>query len=325
MSHFFKVLFFTLLFHFNISNASETLISLSQDQVRHSIVETLKVLNEVYVFPEKAKEFESIIVDRMHKGAYDHIKTNSEFQRHISNELKEVSTDGHLGILLVKDEETEPTHVLVETEDKYKYNYAFQKLEILKGNVGYLKFNKFYQDEENIETVDFAMGFLKDTDAMIIDLRDNIGGSPELVRYILSHFFSEETLLWRVHERGDKDIYDLNSIIEIGSPKFKNNYPLFVLVGPDTASAAEMFSYTLKNYNRATIVGGKTRGVAHAVGAVKINKFFIGRFSMSTIINPITNTNFEVVGVQPDIKSSLDNSLNVAHSSALKVLKKTVK
>jgi len=322
MKHLIKVLFITLLFQFNTSTAIETSISLTQEQVRQSIVETLQVLNDVYVFPEKAKEIELVILDRMHKGTYDHIKTNSEFQGYISEELKEVSTDGHLGILLVKDEETEPTHVLVETEDKYKYNYAFQKLEVLSGNIGYLKFNKFYQDEEALETVDYALGFLKDTDAMIIDLRDNIGGSPELVRYILSHFFDEETLLWRIHERGDKDIYELNSIVEIGNPKFKGNYPLFVLVGPDTASAAEIFSYTLKHYNRATIVGQKTRGVAHAVGAVKINKYFIGRFSMSTIINPITHTNFEVVGVQPDIKSSLDKSLDVAHSKALETLNK---
>lgn len=322
MKYFVNILFFTSLFHFNTSNASETSFSLTQDQVRQSIVETLKVLNDVYVFPEKAKEIQAVIIDRMHKGAYDHIKTNSEFQKQISEELRNVSTDVHLGLLLVKDEETEPTHVLVETEDKYKHNYAFQMLEVLSGNVGYLKFNKFYQDEETIETVDYAMGFLKDTKAMIIDLSDNIGGSPELVRYILSHFFDEETLLWRIHERGDKDIYELNSIVEIGNPKFKGNYPLFVLVGPDTASAAEIFSYTLKHYNRATIVGQKTRGVAHAVGAVKINKYFIGRFSMSTIINPITLTNFEVVGVQPDIKSSLDKSLDVAHSKALEILNK---
>ena len=143
MKYFIKILFFTLLLHIYTSNASETTISLTQEQVRQSLVKTLHVLNDVYVFPEKAKEIETVIIDRMHKGAYDHIKTNKGFQKYISDELREVSTDGHLGILLVKDEETEPTHVLIETEDIYKYNYAFQKLEVLSGNVGYLKFNKF--------------------------------------------------------------------------------------------------------------------------------------------------------------------------------------
>ena len=82
MKCFFKVLFFSLLFHINTSNASETSISLSQEQVRQSIVETLQVLNDVYVFPEKSKKVQNVITERMHKGAYDHIKTNIEFQKH---------------------------------------------------------------------------------------------------------------------------------------------------------------------------------------------------------------------------------------------------
>jgi C-terminal processing protease CtpA/Prc len=288
--------------------------------VRQSIVDALKTLNEFYVFPEKAKEIESVFIERMNKGAYDHIKTNEEFAAFITDELIEVSTDGHLGIMLVKDKDAELTPVVVETEDKYKYNYAFQKLEVLSGNVGYLKFNKFYMDEEAIQTVDSAFGFLKNTDAMIIDLRDCIGGSPELVRYMLSHFFSEKTLMWSIHTRGVEEIYENNSIVGIGSPKFKSHYPLFVLVGPNTASAAEIFSYTLKHFNKATIVGEKTHGIAHPVEAFKINKYFIGRFSMRRITNPITNTDWEVVGVLPDIKSDLDKSLNVAHSKALEKL-----
>jgi hypothetical protein len=322
MKCFFKVLFFSLLFHINTSNASETSISLSQEQVRQSIVETLQVLNDVYVFPEKSKKVQTVITERMHKGAYDHIKTNIEFQKHISDELIEVSTDGHLGIMLVKDEDAELSPVLVEIEDKYKYNYAFEKLEILSGNVGYLKFNKFYMDEEAVETLNSALGFLKDTDAMIIDLRDNIGGSPELVLYFLSHFFNEKTLLYSNHTRNNVDFYNYDSIVGIGNSKFKSNYPLYIIVGPDTASAAEIFSYTLKHFNKATIIGQKTYGIANPVQAIKINKYFIGRFSMSRIINPITNTNWELVGVIPDIKSSLDASLDVAHTKALEALDK---
>ena len=320
MKYFVHVLFFIFIFNINNIKASETNISLNQDQVRQSIVDTLKTLNEFYVFPEKAKEVESIIIDRMNKGAYDHIKTTEEFGDFITDELIEVSTDGHLGIMLVKDKDAKPTPVIIEVEDEYKYNYAFQKLEVLSGNVGYLKFNKFYIDEEAVETVDYAFGFLKNTDAMIIDLRDCKGGSPILTLYMLSHFFSEKTLLWNIHTRGVEEIYENNSIVGIGSPKFKSHYPLYILVGPDTASAGEIFSYTLKHFNKATIVGEKTLGIAHPVEAFKINKYFIGRFSMRRITNPITNTDWEVVGVLPDIKSSSDKSLNVAHTKALEAL-----
>ncbi|MGJ8664237.1 MAG: S41 family peptidase, partial [Marinicella sp.] len=303
-------------------NASENNVALSQEQVKQSIVDTLETLNEVYVFPEQAKEIEDVIIGRMNKGAYDHITTREEFARIITGELKEVSTDRHLSIMVVKDKNIEPTHILVETEDMNKNNYGFQKLEVLRGNVAYLKFNKFYMDNEAIETVDHAFGFLKGTDAMIIDLRDCIGGSPELARYMLSQFFNEQVLLWRIHSRGDKQVFDHYSVEEAGQSRFKNKYPLYILVGSGTASAAEMFAYTLKHYSRATIIGEKTRGVAHAVSAVKINEYFNGRFSMSRPVNPITNSNWEIVGVLPDIKSGSDESFNVAHNLALETLNK---
>ncbi len=317
MKYFVSVIIFIFLMICAVSKATDNDILLSQEQVRQSIVDTLQTLNEVYVFPEKAKLIESEVLSRMNNGAYDHIQSTKEFQRFMTDELIEVSTDGHLGIMRVKDDKSEPTHVIVETEDIYKNNYAFQKVEILKGNVGYLKFNKFYIDDEAVETVDYAFGFLKDTDAMIIDLRDCIGGSPELVRYMSSHFFNEKTLLWRFHTRGDEEIFDHESMENVGLSNFKNDYPVFILVGPETASGAELFSYTLKHYGKATIIGEKTNGIAYAVGAVKINQYFIGRFSMNQPINPVTNTNWEIVGVQPDIKASLSDSLHVAHSKAL--------
>lgn len=153
---------------------------------------------------------------------------------------------------------------------------------------------------------------------MVIDLRDCVGGSPDLVRYILSYFFEEKSLLWRVHERGDKVIDDHVSLAGLGSGRFKSNFPLFVLVGPNSASAAELFSYTLKHFEKATIVGGKTVGIAHMVDAEPINQYFYGRFSVARPVNPVTNTSWEVVGVIPNMVTKEDESFEVAHSQALK-------
>ena len=152
---------------------------------------------------------------------------------------------------------------------------------------------------------------------MIIDLRDCIGGSPELVRYMSSYFFNEKTLLWRIHTRADEEIFDHESMEEVGHSNFKNDYPVFILVGPETASGAELFSYTLKHYDKATIVGEKTNGIAYAVGAAKINQYFIGRFAMNRPVNPVTHSDWEIVGVLPDIHSNLTDSLQVAHSKAV--------
>lgn len=304
-----------------IANATDLDKPLSHAQVKDSIIDTLKVFNEVYLFPDKAKEIEKEILSRLEKGTYDHIDSTFTFKKIMSNELAEISTDRHLSLMLVKSKDEVPTHVLTEVEDEFKNNYAFQKLEVLPGNVGYVKFNKFYQDKDALNTVKHAFGFLKDTEAMIIDLRDCIGGSPELVTFIASYFLQEKTLLWRYHTRNDEKIFENHSIVNMGPEKFKNDYPLFILVGPDTASAAEMFTYSLKNLNKAVVVGEKTRGVAYAVSGVKINEFFSGRFSMGQTIDPISNTNWELVGVLPDINAELSKSLDIAHAKAMALVK----
>jgi hypothetical protein len=319
-----QVLFIVIALYASIAKTSEIQeinnTNISQDDVQKSIEETLDVLDDVYVYPEKTKAIHDEIIKRMNNGDYKLIKTKQEFVDKISDDLFEISKDRHLSVMLVKPDEVEPTHVLIETKDERKYNFAFQRIEVLNGNIGYVKFNKFYQDEEAQITVDHAFGFLANTDAMIIDLRDNIGGSPELVRYILSHFFNEKTLLWRSHSRANKEIYDNESIEGVGAQKFKTNYPLFVLVSADTASAAEIFSYTLKHLGKATIIGETTVGMAHGVSAVKINDYFSGRFSMSRPSSPITHTSWEGVGVIPNIPSTAEQSLKIAHTQALKAL-----
>ena len=319
-----QVLFIVIALYASTAKTSEIQetynTNISQEDVQISIEETLNVLDDVYIYPEKTKAIHDEIIKRMNNGDYKFIKTKQEFVDKISDDLIEVSKDRHLSVMLVKPNEVKPTHVLTETKDERKYNFAFQKVEVLSGNIGYVKFNKFYQDKEARIIVDHAFGFLANTDAMIIDLRDNIGGSPELVQYILSHFFNEKTLLWRSHSRANKEIYDNESITEIGAQKFKTNYPLFVLVSSNTASAAEVFSYTLKHLGKATIIGETTVGMAHGVSAIKINDYFNGRFSMSRPSNPITHTSWEGVGVIPDIKVTSEESLNIAHTQALKAI-----
>lgn len=107
-------------------------------------------------------------------------------------------------------------------------------------------------------------------------------------------------------------MHDAFSKSGTGSGRFKNDFPLFILTGPDTASAAELFAYALQSFGKAQTVGQGTRGIAHLVGARSINEHFIGRFSMSRNINPVTNSDWERVGVVPDVHAAPEDSLGVA-------------
>jgi len=285
--------------------------AIDKQLVRQSVISTVKVLNDVYVYPDVARSVGAEIIRRLDQGLYDRISTKQEFAERIGAELREVSGDGHLGILLVEGDEP-PTHVLKETVDRFRLNYAFQKAEVLGGNIGYLKFNKFHPDDEALPIADHALGFLSGTDALIIDLTECKGGSPELVRHMLSYFFAEETLLWSIIDRNGVSVHDAVSTRGIGTARFKSDFPVFILTGPDTASAAELFAYTMRSYGKARTVGQGTTGIAHMVGALPINEHFVARFSTYRNANPVTNSNWEGVGLVPDAYAAPADSLSVA-------------
>ena len=97
--------------------------------------------------------------------------------------------------------------------------------------------------------------------------------------------------------------------------------PLLILVGPSTFSAAEDFAYSMQQMKRATVVGEKTGGGAH-MGRVfqRLSPLFTAFIPTGMSVNPITKTNWEAIGVEPDITVSSDRALLEAHMLALRKL-----
>ena len=279
--------------------------------VRDAVLSTITQLNAAYVYPETARKVGIELRRRLDAGAYDGITSKQEFADRLSAELVELSGDGHMAVMVAEDD-APPTHVLKETVDRFRLNYGFQRVEVLAGNIGYLKINKFHQDEEAEQVADDALAFLGRIDALIIDLSECKGGSPELVRHVLSHFFADGTSLWRIIDRDGNTVHEAVAKQGVGSGRFTDDFPLFILTGPDTASAAELFAYALQSYDKAKTVGQGTEGIAHLVGALPINAHFIGRFSTYRNAHPVTGTDWEGVGITPDHPASPDDSLGVA-------------
>ncbi|MBL8300453.1 MAG: S41 family peptidase [Rhodanobacteraceae bacterium] len=292
---------------------------ISAQLVRESVVGTVELMNKIYVYPETARRVGTEMLRRLDAGAYDHIASKQEFANRISAELVELTGDGHMGVM-VAEGKAPPTHVLQETVDRFRLNYGFQRVEVLDGNIGYLKLNKFHQDEQAERVADHALAFLGDTAALIIDLTECKGGSPELVRHLLSHFFADGTSLWSIVNRDGEVVHAAVAKKGIGSGRFKRDYPLFVLTGPDTASAAELFAYTLQSSGKAKTVGQGTTGIAHLVGAQAINEHFTGRFSTYRNTNPVTGSDWERVGIKPDNPAAPEDRLATATRMAVEAI-----
>ena len=286
----------------------------------------LKRLNESYVFPDIAKKMDESIRERVAKKEYDQITSAKQFATTLTNDLQAVSHDKHLRVrysneaIPERGPRQEPT--AEEREQRKRdltwMNHGFSKVERLRGNIGYLEFLNFMDEELGADTVAAAMNFVNGTDALIIDMRNNGGGNPAMVALVCSYLFGPEPvhlndLYWREGNRTD----EFWTKKEIAGKRYLNK-DVYVLTSKRTFSGAEEFTYNLKNLKRATIIGETTGGGAHPGGGFRISEHFGMFIPTGRAISPITKTNWEGTGVTPDIAVPADQALLVARIMALK-------
>ena len=197
-------------------------------------------------------------------------------------------------------------------------NCAFVKVEQLADNVGYVKFNAFMDPESCGPTASAAMNFVSNSDALIIDLRENGGGDPKMVAYVSSYLFSQRTHLNDLWTRKTNVTDEYWTRPDVPGKRFGDEKPVYVLTSKRTFSGAEEFTYNLKNLKRATIIGETTGGGAHPGGGFRISEHFGMFVPTGRAISPITKTNWEGTGVAPDISVPADQALHVARIMALK-------
>jgi hypothetical protein len=293
----------------------------SRDEVIDAILSRLR---DNYVFPDVAEKMASAVKERQKGKQYDDVKTGQELARVLTRHLQEVSKDKHLRVNcsteklppLPKGEPNEEQRARLRERMK-KSNAGFQKVERLPGNVGYLRLDGFAPDDAAAEPAAAAMKFLAHTDALILDLRYNGGGSPKGVALVCSYFFGDKpvhlnSLYWRKGDRTE----EFWTRKELAGPRYLDK-DVFVLTSKRTFSGAEECTYNLKNLKRATIVGETTGGGAHPGGGFRINDHFLMFVPTGRAISPITKTNWEGTGVTPDVPCEAAKALEVAHQEAV--------
>ncbi len=292
-----------------------------------AIVEKVgQALTEIYVFPEVAEKMNARLAERLADGAYDGLDLPALTGR-LTEDLHGVSHDLHIGVRPIPPRDLEGDQEIDEAtrrarfiEDMRRTNHGFQKVEILPGNVGYLDLRGFIDAEIGGATAVAAMNFLAGADALIVDLRQNGGGSPSMIQLISSYFFAEPQHLNSFYIRREDTTQQFWTQAHVEGEK-KVDMPIWVLTSGRTFSAAEEFTYNLKNMKRATIVGETTGGGAHPVDRAAFPELGVEmNVPYGRAVNPITGTNWEGTGVAPDVEVPAAQALTTAHRLALEKL-----
>jgi hypothetical protein len=294
-------------------------------------VEKERIVNELqrqianqYFLPENIDAIKNALTKLSVSKRFTQTTTQKELAEILAETIRKY--DEHFGVLWsdpsmpqTKSEEYEGWFQKLDRK-----NSGFNKVEILKGNVAYIDFWGFDElNERSRRKAEAAMAFVEDSDAIIFDLRKNGGGSAVMIQFISSYFFQDKTHLNSFYSRRTGKLNEFWTFDDVNGKK-RPNVPIYILTSDFTFSAAEEFAYNLKNLKRATIVGESTGGGANPLYFFDLGNGFRASIPISKAVNPITNTNWEKVGVEPDIAIDAEEAFDLAYTIALETLKPKV-
>lgn len=294
---------------------------------RRAVVEQIsRLLEAQYVFPEVAARSGAQLKQRLAAGAFDQLSDPRAFAGALTSELQGTTHDRHMRVRVrapapgsSRGQHDGGAAWSRQLRDMRGRNFGFERVEHLEGNVGYLDLRYFAPPQLARAIATSAMELLSRSDAIIIDLRNNTGGSPEMVQLLCSYFFGTRTHLNSLHWReGDRteEFWTLDDLPGQRMPRV----PLFVLTSARTFSGGEEFTYDMLTRNRATIIGETTGGGANPGDEMPVNERFAIFVPTGRAINPVTGTNWEGVGVKPHLaveaSAALDSALVRARTAA---------
>lgn len=249
-------------------------------------------------------------------GAFDALAAPQALAHALTTRLKPL--DRHFHVRVAQSAETRERRA-----PRPDMGDGIERVEILPGNIGVLGLRGFADfdfgrsDAPARQAIDAALQRLAQTDAMVVDLRGNRGGSPAMVGYLASAFVAPGADIFNTfHSRAGTQ----SEAPAQWHPAPRTQLPLYVVIDAGTGSAAESFAYTLQQAGRATIVGETSGGAANPGGPITTREGLDVFVPTGSPVNPFSHGNWEGVGVQPDVPAAPDKALDVALERARKAV-----
>lgn len=298
-----------------IASAADPLTDADRKQVVQAIVAHLE---SEYVDPEVGQRTAKVLRKKLAAEAFESAATGPALAEVLTRELRDETGDGHLNV----EYSEQPIGAAADADDEFtaqemeRYygahvNFGVRKAERLDKNIGLLDLSVFPPAQMGGDTVAAAMQVVAHTDALIIDLRNNGGGS-DTVALVASYLFDERKPLSGIYDRPANTTRQNFTLPYVPGAKFGGTKPVYVLISKRTFSAAEALAYDLQALERATIVGEPSGGGAHPFNYRRIHPHFVLWSVTEKSVNPITGKNWQGVGVQPDVRIDSARALECA-------------
>jgi retinol-binding protein 3 len=279
-----------------------------------------EMLEQHYIDPDKGKIISEKFKALFDTGKYEKFYDRMEFFVQMCIDLKDIGNDRHLELVdrKVEDDQLPMEDDQLSKIDKVRVPAAKSHVE---NDIGYLELTHFENLDEKINgqpvailEVKQALDQIKEANpkAIILDLRENSGGSMYMMAYIASHFIKPDQELGHNVYRDKITPEELRSFptdpVKTASEKelpLENRMlkqPIFILTSKESLSAAEALAYHLKEHRQATILGEITGGGAHVSKLFEVSPDFYLGVSFGDYLLKSGEPNWEAKGLTPDIQ-----------------------
>ena len=294
--------------------------------VRAVVAAVRKAIAENYVIPAKRAPLDAVLAKGLAEGRYD-VAEPQELAARVNADLAAVANDKHLGLgfdpktsaeLAKKPQNDEIQDSTFFREFARTRNHGVSELRVLEGNIRLLRYDGFvWTGEESAAAIDAAAAFLRGGDAIVIDLRQNGGGSPEAVKRLASYFVPAGKKLVTFHMRGEASATSISE--EVPGGIIISGAPVYVLISSGTASAAEEFASHVAGFKFGTLVGETSAGAGFRNEHFAMPGGFVLSVSVGRPELP-DGSDWEAKGVRPSIAVPAEKALDRAQQAALATL-----
>jgi hypothetical protein len=277
---------------------------------------------ERYVFPGLGADLSQLLEDRLADGRYTLVPDEESLATTLTQDLQSLNGDKHLRLRHSASELPERGDEAAELAAMAAWAQrstgGIARAERLDGNIGYLNLQPLlFPPSIAGEAVAAAMTLVAPADALLIDVRQCLGGDPGMVAMLCTYLFGAEPvhlidIISRPAADGTAAVRQSWTMPFAPGRRFGPDKPVFVLTSGTTFSGGEELAYDLQQLGRATVVGERTRGGAHPVEMFPIRPHLQATIPIARSLSPVSGGNWEGTGVLPDIPVAAGEALDAA-------------
>jgi hypothetical protein len=306
------MLLFALLFVQLLSAQSSTGgLSLGAKERQRVLERAIADLKQYYFDQDIAQKTIDALLAHEQAGDYDAVTDGQAFANLVARHLIDASHDVHFTVEYTRNvfpDFSKPPPP--EAQARYKAameqgNCTFEKVEVRPNNVGYIKLNSFPDVAACQSKAESTMNALNHVDALIFDLRDNRGGNGNMAVFLAGYLFDHPEYMFNARDPITEQTWTRSPV----AGSLLVDKPVYILTSSRTYSAAEQFSYDLKMLKRATLVGETTGGASHEGVLHNLDDHFAIGIPEHRPINPYSDKDWAVTGVEPDVKVGAADAL----------------